>query len=218
MPLSMNWTKIFLLSSLALSCFNGFSQDNNEGGNQRFSMHAKIGMDVSQMSGDGLSGFHKPGANIGAIVKGKLKNNHAFSIGIEYISKGSRAPIDTLNHNTFAYRLHYVQIPLLYHFQYNQRLQFQIGPYASYLVKQGVMANKNLYTMYEYGGQPGFRSWDVGGCLGASFIFNDNNNFLIEFGQSILPIRPNPSKTNQYSFYESGNYNSTLSFCWMHQF
>ena len=219
MPQNMNWIKITCSTVLILSFISTISgQEDKEGRNQRFSMSTKIGFDLSQMRGDGLSGFYKPGANLGAIVTGKLKDNHALSIGIEYINKGSRAPLDTVNHNTFAYRLNYIQIPLMYHFQYNKRLQFQFGPYAAYLIHQSVMANKVVYTLSEYGGQPGFRSWEVGGNVGATFIFNDQNNFLIEFGKSIIPIRPNPSKTNKYSFYESGNYNYTLSFCWIHQF
>ena len=95
---------------------------------------------------------------------------------------------------------------------------FHGGLYAGYLIHQSVMANKLVYAISEYGGQPGFNDWDLGGQCGVQFVLNDNNGLIIDFSQSILPIRDNPAQTNQYSFYEGGNYNSTLSLAWLHTF
>ena len=214
----MNWTKTTLLLLFILAGYNSVIGQTEEASPQRFKMGLKVGPMTSQMSGDGLGGFDKFGAVAGAQVRATLNERNSVSLGMEYMSKGSRAPIDTINHNTFAYRLHYLQIPINWHYTYSNRLQFHGGLYAGYLIHQSVMANKLTYALNEYGGQPGFNSWDIGGQMGVQFVWNDNNGFVLEFGQSIVPIRDNPSKTNQYSFYESGNYNSTLSIAWLHTF
>ncbi len=164
------------------------------------------------MSGDGLGGFDKFGAVLGATVKGKINERNYFSIGIEYNSKGSRAPIDTINHNTFAFRLHYIQIPLQWQLDINQRLRLHLGPYAAFLAQQSVMTNGISRSMTEASYGPAFDPWDFGITAGLAFKFTEQSFFLLEFGQSILPIRPNPAQANQYSYYERGNYNSTVAF------
>jgi hypothetical protein len=213
----MNWIKF----SIVLFVFNATSvwiHAQEEPAPQRFKMGLKFGPMTSQMSGDGLGGFDKFGAIAGAQVRATINERNSVSLGMEYISKGSRAPIDTINHTTFAYRLHYIQIPINWHYSYSNRLQFHGGLYAGYLIHQSVMANKLIYAISEYGGQPGFNDWDLGGQCGVQFVLNDNNGLIIDFSQSILPIRDNPAQTNQYSFYEGGNYNSTLSLAWLHTF
>lgn len=213
----MNWIKF----SIVLFVFNATSvwiHAQEEPAPQRFKMGLKFGPMTSQMSGDGLGGFDKFGAVAGAQVRATINERNSVSLGMEYMSKGSRAPIDTINHTTFAYRLHYIQIPINWHYSYSNRLQFHGGLYAGYLIHQSVMANKLVYSITEYGGQPGFNSWDLGAQCGVQFVLNDNNGLIIDFGQSILPIRDNPAQTNQYSFYEGGNYNSTLSLAWLHTF
>jgi len=41
---------------------------------------------------------------------------------------------------------------------------------------------------------------------------------VFEYGQSVAPIRPNPSQANQFSYYERGNYNSTVALMLLHYF
>ncbi len=213
----MNWIKL----SILLFVFHATSAQihaQDEPAPQRFKMGLKFGPMTSQMSGDGLGGFDKFGAVAGAQVRATINERSSVSLGMEYMSKGSRAPIDTIKHETFAYRLHYIQIPINWHYSYSNRLKFHGGLYAGYLIHQSVMANKLTYTLSEYSGQPGFKSWDIGAQCGVQFVLNDNNGLIIDFGQSVIPIRDNPAQTNQYSFYEGGNYNSTLSLAWLHTF
>jgi hypothetical protein len=206
----MKWNKVITLA-LIVACLSGWSQKEEGNGTQRFAMGIKIGPMTSQMSGDGLGGFDKFGAVIGATVKAQINERNHFSIGIEYNSKGSRAPIDTLNHNTFAFRLHYIQIPLQWQLDWNNRLRIHTGIYAAYLANQTVMTNGFSRQMSEASYGPPFDSWDFGASFGIALKFTEQSSFLIEYGQSILPIRPNPAQANQFSYYERGNYNSTLS-------
>jgi hypothetical protein len=206
----MKWNNVITLA-LVVAYLSGWSQNEEGNGTQRFAMGIKIGPMTSQMSGDGLGGFDKFGAVLGATVKANINERNHFSLGIEYNSKGSRAPIDTLNHNTFAFRLHYIQIPLQWQLDWNNRLRIHTGIYAAYLANQTVMTNGFSRQMSEASYGPPFDPWDIGASFGLAFKFTEQSSFLIEYGQSILPIRPNPSQANQFSYYERGNYNSTLA-------
>jgi hypothetical protein len=206
----MNWSKYFI-SILTLLSISAFAQTESSDKTQRFAMGIKIGPMASQMSGDGLGGFDKFGAVVGATVKAKINDRNHFSVGIEYNSKGSRAPMDTINHNTFAFRLHYIQIPLQWQLDWNNRLRIHTGLYAAYLANQSVMTNGFSRQMSEASYGPPFDPWDIGATFGIAFKFTEQSSFLIEYGKSVLPIRPNPSQANQFSYYERGNYNSTLA-------
>ena len=206
----MNWNNALCLISLLVASIS-WGQKEESGTPQRFSLGIKIGPMTSQMSGDGLGGFDKFGAAVGATVRAKINDRNAFSVGIEYNSKGSRAPIDTLNHNTFAFRLHYIQIPVQWQLDLSDRLRLHLGPYAAYLAKQSVMTNGVSRAMEEASYGPAFDSWDFGVNAGLALQYSEKISFLFEFGQSVLPIRPNPSQANQYSYYERGNYNSTVA-------
>jgi hypothetical protein len=212
MLLNMSWINrlTLMLGTLLLLNTSGIAQDETTP-ERRFSMGLKLGPMSSQMSGDGLSGFDKFGAVAGATLKGKINARNAFLIGMEFSPKGSRAPIDTLTHNTFAYRLNYIQLPFNWNFQWSDRMGMHLGGYAAYLISQSVMANKIVYSVNEYGGQPGFKAWDLGMNLGLDIVLNDSWWLQLDYGQSLLPIRNNPSVANQYSYYEQGNYNSTVA-------
>jgi hypothetical protein len=206
----MKWSNLLIALPLLLGA-SAWCQSEETANNQRFAMGIKLGPMASQMSGDGLGGFDKFGAVVGATVKAKINERNHFSVGIEYNSKGSRAPIDTINHNTFAFRLHYIQIPLQWQLDWNNRLRIHTGLYAAYLANQSVMTNGFSRQMSEASYGPPFDPWDIGATFGIAFKFTEQSSFLIEYGQSVLPIRPNPSQANQFSYYERGNYNSTLA-------
>ncbi len=135
-----------------------------------------------------------------------------------FISKGSRAPLDTLTRNVFAYRLNYIQIPITWQIHWNERINVHLSPYAAYLIHQSVMFNKETSSVSEYGGQPAFNDWDFGINAGIGFVLSDNSSLVFEYGQSVVPIRPNPSQANQFSYYERGNYNSTVALMLLHYF
>ena len=213
----MNWSK-FLIIILITSSISAFAQTEDSEDKQRFAMGIKLGPMASQMSGDGLGGFDKFGAVVGATVKGYINERNHFSIGIEYNSKGSRAPIDTINFNTFAFRLHYIQIPIQWQLDWYKRIRIHAGMYAAFLAHQSVMSNGVSRPMSEASYGPAFNPWDFGSSLGIALKMTDQTSFLLEYGQSIVPIRPNPAQANQYSYYERGNYNSTLAFSMIRYF
>ena len=194
----MKLTKFFLLF-LALLCSQLHAQ-------QAFNAGIAIGMTTSQISGDGLGGWDKFGITGGAFVRAIISSKNGFRIGLNYADKGSRTKRDTLNFNTFAYRLKYIEVPVQYSFQ-NGPFTFLSGLYYGRLIKQDILANALTYDV-----NPAFRNYDVGITAGATLQMGDY--FFIEgrFSSSIIPTRPSPNFANPNSYYEKGNYNQVLHF------
>ena len=194
----MTLTKFLLLVLLLFSC-ELFAQ-------QAFKAGLSLGMTTSQISGDGLGGWDKFGIAGGAFVSAPLSSKNGFRIGLNYADKGSRTKRDTLNFNTFAYRLRYIEVPVQYSFQ-NGPSTFLTGVYYGRLIKQDILANALTYDVI-----PAFRNYDVGITLGATLQMGDH--FFIEgrFSSSMIPTRPSPNFANPNSYYEKGNYNQVLYF------
>jgi len=165
---------------------------------------------ASQISGDGLGGWDKIGFSAGAWVSVPFSEKSAMTISMKYITKGSRTKRDTLTFNMFAYHLNYIDVPVLYSYRVVRKkssINFNIGPYAGVLLKQKVVANG-----YDYPVNPPFRAFDIGASLGVTWWLGEKFFFDLSSASSVLPTRPAPNATNQYSFYEKGNYNQTLQF------
>ena len=171
---------------------------------QAFNAGVAFGMTTTQISGDGLGGWDKFGLTGGAYVNAPFSSKNGFRIGLYYAEKGSRTKRDTLNFNTFAYRLKYIEVPVQFSFQ-NGPITFLSGLYYGRLIKQDILSNRASYAV-----NPAFRNYDIGIAVGATLQLGDH--FFIEgkFSSSVIPTRPSPNFANPNSYYEKGNYNQVL--------
>jgi hypothetical protein len=90
---------------------------SEKAGAQRILGGLSVGMNLTQVDGDDLYGFHKFGLNVGPMVAipfGK-KSNWSVSMELLYSQKGSRhhSSTDTLNYTLVQ---DYAEIPVLIHF------------------------------------------------------------------------------------------------------
>lgn len=198
MLLNMKLTKALFIFFLLLSL--------ESKAQQAFKAGLSLGMTTSQISGDGLGGWDKFGVTGGAFVSAPLSSKNGFRIGLNYADKGSRTKRDTLNFNTFAYRLRYIEVPIQYSFQ-NGPFTFLTGLYYGRLIKQDILANALTYDV-----TPPFRNYDVGITVGATLQLGDHLFLEGRFSSSLLPTRPSPNFANPNSYYEKGNYNQVLYF------
>lgn len=179
-------------------------------GQREFKGGIMAGPVASQISGDGLGGWDKIGFAAGAWVSIPFSEKSEMTISMKYITKGSRTKRDTLTNNMFAYHLNYIDVPVLYSYRVVRKkssFNLNIGPYAGVLLKQKIVANG-----YDYAVIPPFSGFDVGASVGITWWLGEKFFFDLSSASSLLPTRPAPNATNQYSFYEKGNYNQTLQF------
>lgn len=179
-------------------------------GQREFKGGIMAGPVASQISGDGLGGWDKIGFAAGAWVSIPFSEKSEMTISMKYITKGSRTKRDTLTNNMFAYHLNYIDVPVLYSYRVVRKkssFNLNIGPYAGVLLKQKIVTNG-----YDYAVIPPFSGFDVGASVGITWWLGEKFFFDLSSASSLLPTRPTPNATNQYSFYEKGNYNQTLQF------
>lgn len=167
----------------------------------------------SQVSGDGLGGWDKLGFAAGAWINMPLTERNGILLSMKYVTKGSRTKRDTLNFNSFAFHLNYIDVPILFNHSFSLKkstFRWLAGPYAGLLIKQKVVANGLTYSVPEASSGPEFESYDIG--LMGALAWWPTSKFFIELSTStsVLPTRPAPLVVNKGSYYEQGNYNQTL--------
>jgi len=194
----MKLTKALILFFTLLACSVHAQQAFNAG--------IAIGMTTSQISGDGLGGWDKFGITGVAYVNAPFNKKNGLRIGLYYSEKGSRTKRDTLNFNTFSYRLNYIEVPVQWSYQ-NGPFTFLSGLYYGRLIKQEILSNKVPFAV-----NPAFRNYDIGLCVGALLQLGDHLFVEGKFSTSVIPTRPSPNFANPNSYYEKGNYNQVLHF------
>ena len=203
---------------------------------QKFNGGIIAGGLVSQVDGDTYDGYHKFGYLAGAYVSLhvfkhntwridsltilndnivydsiRINANSSFQMEMEYIQKGSRKNSDLEKGDTYSYllRLHYLEIVLLYQYNFTKRFSLEAGPAADIL----------LGSYEESDGQEvintvPLRPVTLSGIIGISAYITSHLKGNFRFNYSLLSIRdatePYPAGYRKILF-EWGQYNNVLS-------
>lgn len=175
---------------------------------QNFNGGVLLGADVSQLDGDNYGGYNKIGLLGGGFVSLDVSDHSSFQLEMEYIQKGSR--IDS-GANTFLFRFHYLEIPLLYQYSIGKRFSLEAGPAADVLLGSREESD---------GGEPPIRiplrKITLAGIYGGSYFLTPHLKVNIRVNYSLLSIRETGSKYTyppgyRKIFFEKGQYNNVLS-------
>lgn len=175
----------------------------------RFDGGLNGGLLVSQMSGDALAGWDKPGITAGGWVHINYNNPWGTFLGMAYVPKGSRKNADQDNgdFDTFILQLDYLDIPILATYK-TERFRFNLGPSFGILLRQNIKFNGTDFSV-----DPSFRRFDASMAAGVTWFASRNIHLELRGSTSFIPVRPAPAIVNPGSFYERGNYNHVLQFC-----
>lgn len=178
----------------------------------KFGGGVSVGLAVSQVSGDNLSGFNKPGAFAGVFGNYAFNSRNWFQAEINFIQRGSyKAPKDEDN-TLYSLNLNYIEVPLLYKIMpKGNHFIFEIGPAISYLVSARERSEIGEITT-----NPPFKqtALDIQGGIN----YRLGKGFLLNFraSQSILQVRNHQGDVNFRL--NRGQYLSTLSFTLRYDF
>lgn len=178
---------------------------------QEFKGGALIGIAGSQVYGDKLSGYNKPGFIGGFFVNRKIKKDFSWQMELKYIQKGSRK---VLSDSIPAYFLHlnYVEVPLLLHWNYRNWFTLEGGPCIGVLVKQ---KEEDEYGPLAY---RAFNKTEISWQFGATFKIYESLYFNMKTSNTVFftPIRKHLS--GQTFRFNLGQYNNLLEFTLRYQF
>jgi hypothetical protein len=164
------------------------------------------GLTASQIDGDSYSGYDKVGIQAGAWVQRLFTYTLAGQLELRYISKGSlhtNKPNDPIYYRCV---LHYIDLPIMAQFIYNEKVVFELGIGPEFLV-----SGKEFDAWGELPErEPYFHTFTMSAIAGIGYTFWDVLTFSARFNYSIIPIREHPS--GQTYLLNQGQYSHVLSF------
>lgn len=170
-------------------------------GAQSFRAHALLGLNASQIDGDGLWGYNQGGIWGGVKVSLPLSKNISLQTGMLYSAKGSRYNEDILEPYAI-WRLSYLELPVEIQGKLVNRV-FLLG---------GLSPNYLINARYDggYGFEPnrtGFRNFDLCFTAGVLYRFADNAGVQARVSEGLR-------SANQFRFLR----NRALSFALVYYF
>ena len=194
---------IFVLSGL-LFCFTLCAQVFNAG--------ISGGLNISQIDGDGFSGYNKAGGALGLFVNTFFRESLAWQMEINYSSKGAQRKVTLENPQYYKFDLRYIEIPLFIRYFITRKVILEGGLSAGYLFhskEEGLPGVEIPYT------EP-FRKTEFAALGGIGYLLTDNISFHARISYSVLPIRDHAGG-GRYRWNRGMN-NNVVSFIMQYQF
>jgi hypothetical protein len=181
---------------------------------QSFKASLIAGFSMSQISGDNLGGYNKPGPIIGMGIAKDLGEKLNLEMQMMYVQKGSRKYPDIKNNDNSRYilNLNYIEIPLILKYKFDR---FKV--YAG--ISNGVMFKQ--YVANETGPYPAnsdeskaFHKWELSYDIGVTFPITKKIELCGRINHSLLPVRIN--RPYQIHWVDKGQFNDLL--IWLIQY
>ena len=160
---------------------------------QGFSASILGGFNLSQLEGDNLSGFNKPGLHVGMRTSYALKEKHGFSLEFLFQQKGSSSTLKLGSpRNTERITLNYLSLPLQFYLNEWQ----DVSGYYIFRVEGGIVLNylidvSSTNSFFDRSIDQ-FREFDAGLSLGLAYSFSKTIKANFRFERSFLKIYEDP--------------------------
>jgi hypothetical protein len=179
---------------------------------QRFHGGVMVGLAATQLDGDNLGGYNKPGVRFGGWVNTHIKPNMILQLELEYIQKGSKISDAELEQQKYYHcRLNYIQVPLLAKTTLMPRLEGEAGIAASYLTRS--LEDKDGGGFLQ--ANPDFTQFELSGLVSLGYQLLENLTVNVRFNYSLLPVREHPG--DQTYWLDRGQFNNAMLFSLYYQ-
>lgn len=152
---------------------------------QSFRGMVVAGATGAQVNGDDLGGYNKGGLVGGVGVRLPLAHGWSVDGALLFAQKGSRTSSAQLEKGLpyFLLRLHYLDVPLLAHYQVRPGLAVEAGPVVGVLLSAR-FDNGNVFVNRTQD----FRPVDVAGAVALDYTVFDNLSLNMRLSYSVLPM------------------------------
>lgn len=173
---------------------------------QKFEGGVKLGLVGSQVAGDLYSGYNKAGLNAGGWISLPVSPKSVLQMELAYIQKGSRENPDQERgrYDTYVMQLGYVELPFLYCYNYNPRIEFEAGLGINFLIH-----HRETFNGYELNDNP-FSGQNLCFLAGLSYNVNDRLRINIRTDDSLFSLRKNQISGDVWRFWDYGQYSDAL--------
>lgn len=174
---------------------------------QRFHGGPMLGLAATQIDGDNLGGYNKPGIRGGGWVNTPVSENLILQLELEFIQKGSKISQNELKNQEYYHaRLNYLQAPVLVQTSVMPRLTGEAGIAGAYLVASLEDRDGDGFLKAD----PPFDQFELSGLLGLNYDLSEYFIASVRFNYSLLPVRPHPG--GQVRWPDLGQYNNAMLF------
>jgi hypothetical protein len=148
------------------------------------------GLVASQISGDRLAGFDKPGLYTGAFVSYNLNPEQSLQMELSFIQKGSRKTpnMDIGDYTSYKLNMNYLEIPVWYRYKPLERIGLEASLSWAYLFNYSEKDENGDIPMPP--GVPEFKKYDVSAGAGIFYNVNRKLSMHLRITHSVLPVRP----------------------------
>ncbi len=160
-------------------------------GESIFTGGLRLGMTMSQISGDDLAGFNHFGVSLAPTVNFPISKTGKWKMQMElqFETKGSRIPTRVSEDGTiigqkYVLNLWYVGVPILFNCDIYKGLMVEFGPLFNVLVRS---VEKDNYGVMQ-SRQP-FRPVEFAGIIGFSYLIKEKYGVSLRWSSSIIPVR-----------------------------
>lgn len=184
------------------------------GQQQVFSLEPALGVNAAQVHGDGYSGYNKPGLFAGAGVNFRLSEKGSLQFGLYLTQKGARhnASIKNPADNTIVWRVDFIDAPLTYRYQLNEKFHGLMGLSAAFLFHDKYLVNKAA-TFYN----PVYNKFEANISFGLGLMMNEKTVLELRCTNGFTPFESFGIKSTVYysnpvaRFFNKGYYNNILT-------
>lgn len=173
----MKWIVLLLVSLLPLFVIAQTTADDppevKDDKTGTFKAGIIVGSNGSQIDGDGFTGYHRLGLNVGGKMMIVVHKNWQPGFEILYTQKGSQQNIKELAFQ-YKYGLDYISIPVMMNYV-DKRIQFTAGVAYNQLLK----AKAQLAGIDDPFAAEGFRKFDLSLFGGMTFYLDVKKHFAV---------------------------------------
>jgi len=141
------------------------------------------GITASQMDGDILGGYHKPGFTAGIWVGRELNSTWCYRAELKYIQKGAATNQSTDQYAVYRKTLHYIELPVIVQYKFSSNLYAEGGLSVAYLAYASLFVDSQRYNATE-----SMKKIECNTLLGLTYQINKNLSMNFRFSYSIFPV------------------------------
>lgn len=171
-----------------------FNKPDQNGQDRTFFAGLVLGLNACQIDGDTYSGYHKAGLNVGVIEYVKIHPKALLSLELLYSQKGARnvqvynSPAVGSMPIIYTAKLNYIEMPLMVHCVFNNKIQGGLGFSYSRLFSD--KESMDSYTSSSINtNQNTFCHQDINYLIGISYQLVNNLFVRMRYQYSVMSIR-----------------------------
>ncbi len=193
---------LLLVFSLVLGSFQGTSAQSDVT-DRRFQADVVIGVNFSQLDGDGIAGFNKAGIKAGLDISYPTSATKGWTLGLYFDQRGSSTSLIRTNVFDQFIALQYLSMPIsLYSKSWYQDDidRYKVKVFGSIIPARLFSSSSDNPTFDN--DVDNFKKWDVSFQVGVSYGIGRNASVRLAAERSILKIFriPNSTETGLQSY------------------